>query len=164
MWKIQWIDKWGLPWLLRGFYLCGITVSLWNWGCEKLWVCMENIASFLLTSPSSPPMYAATYAHTYILSQQKLDRNPVNMQMLKSLNMEWLEKTKGCQIALENNVPLLCIFRSFLRSLERVCVCVCACVVAVRGAGKSCLFAFKTQSSWKAVWGQEREALHRNIQ
>lgn len=95
---------------------------------------MEKIASFLLTSLSSPPMYTRTYAHTYILSYQKFDRNPVNMQMLISLNLEWLEKTKGCQIALENNIPLLCIFFSFFFYIPlNVCVCVCMCGRGERG-------------------------------
>lgn len=75
---------------------------------------------FPLTSP------LRTQAHVHTRSYQKLDRNPVNMKMLKSLNLKWLQKTKGCQIALKNSIPLLCIFRGFYIPL-RACVCVCEC-------------------------------------
>jgi len=67
---------------------------------------MEKIASFLLTSPSSPRMCRVTYAHAYTLSYHKFDRKPGNKQMLKFPNLEWLEKTKGFQSALENYILL----------------------------------------------------------
>lgn len=89
---------------------------------------MGKNASFPLTSP------LRTQAHVHTRSYQKLDRNPVNMKMLKSLNLEWPQKTKGCQIALKNSIPLLCIFRGFYIPL-RESVCVYASVVEVTETG-----------------------------
>lgn len=77
-------------------------------------LCVEKTASFLLTSPSYTPVCTGTYAHMCMLSYQKLGVNPVNMQMLKPLPLEWIEKTKGWQTASNSNI--------LLYSLGNVCI------------------------------------------
>lgn len=38
----------------------------------------------------------------------KSDGNLVKMHTIKSPNLEWLKKSKGWQVALENSIPLFC--------------------------------------------------------
>lgn len=152
MWKIQWADKAGLRWDLRGFYLSGnycvpLTLRLWKNVC----MCGRNCvfpADFTILLHTQAHLHMCAYCHSRSLTDTS---KYANASISKS-ETAWKDK-------LHWKIASLYFVSSGVFTFPWACVRAPAYAHVVQ-----VLFASEVQNPWRAVWEQERGAHCRNIQ